>query len=106
VVLVSAPDVGSLYLHIPFCERKCEYCDFVSVAGARGQVEYIAALRSEVRALASVLDGCTLRTMFVGGGTPGLLDLSLMTGLMEEVHTAFDIAGDAEVTLEVIPVRR
>jgi oxygen-independent coproporphyrinogen-3 oxidase len=103
VVLVSAPDVGSLYLHIPFCERKCEYCDFVSVAGASGQHEYIAALRSEVHALASVLEGCTLRTVFVGGGTPGLLDLSLMRGLMEEVHTAFDIAADAEVTLEVNP---
>ncbi len=103
MLLVPASTVSSLYLHIPFCERKCEYCDFVSVAGARGQHEYIAALRSEVRALAPVLDGCTLSTVFVGGGTPGLLDLSLMSGLMEEVHGAFDVAGDAEVTLEVNP---
>ena len=95
--------VSALYLHIPFCERKCEYCDFVSVAGARGQHEYIAALRAEVRALGPVLEGCTLRTIFVGGGTPGLLDLTLMAGLMDEVRGAFDIDAVAEVTLEVNP---
>ncbi len=73
--MTADPGVGSLYLHIPFCERKCEYCDFVSVAGAHGQHEYVAALRAEVRALSPALDGRSLRTIFVGGGTPGLLDL-------------------------------
>jgi oxygen-independent coproporphyrinogen-3 oxidase len=101
--LVAVAQVGALYLHVPFCERKCEYCDFVSVAGARGQHEYIAALRAEVRALSPVVAGCALRTIFVGGGTPGLLDLTLMAGLMEEVRGAFDIATVAEMTLEVNP---
>jgi oxygen-independent coproporphyrinogen-3 oxidase len=96
-------DVTALYLHIPFCERKCEYCDFVSLAGAKGQHEYIGALRAEIRALAPVLDGQALRTVFVGGGTPGLLDLTLMTQLMGEVRGAFDVVPDAEVTLEVNP---
>jgi putative oxygen-independent coproporphyrinogen III oxidase len=98
-----ATSVSALYLHIPFCERKCEYCDFVSVAGARGQHEYIAALRAEIRALGAVLGGCALHTVFVGGGTPGLLDLTLMAGLMDEVRGGFDVLPDAEVTLEVNP---
>ena len=100
---MTAADVTALYLHIPFCERKCEYCDFVSVAGARGQHEYVAALRAEVRALGRVLDACALRTVFVGGGTPGLLDLTLMGELMAEVRGALHLAPDAEVTLEVNP---
>jgi oxygen-independent coproporphyrinogen-3 oxidase len=100
---MTVGDVSALYLHIPFCERKCEYCDFVSVAGAKGQHEYIGALRAEIGALAPVLDGQALRTVFVGGGTPGLLDLGLMTQLMGEVRGAFDVVPDAEVTLEVNP---
>jgi oxygen-independent coproporphyrinogen III oxidase len=100
---MATVDIGALYLHIPFCERKCEYCDFVSVAGARGQHEYIAALRAEVRALSPLLEAHALHTIFVGGGTPGLLDLTLMAGLMDEVRDAFDTDADAEVTLEVNP---
>ncbi len=100
---MSIGDVSALYLHVPFCERKCEYCDFVSVAGARGQHEYIAALRGEVRALGRVLDGQQLETVFVGGGTPGLLDLGLMAQLMDEVRGAVALSADAEVTLEVNP---
>jgi oxygen-independent coproporphyrinogen III oxidase len=100
---VERPDVRALYVHIPFCERKCEYCDFVSVAGARGQHEYIAALRSELRALGEVLEGCVLDTIFCGGGTPGLLDLGLLAALMDEVRASFRVSPNAEITLEVNP---
>src|ERR1700680_3740214 len=100
---VELPHVRALYLHIPFCERKCEYCDFVSVAGARGQHEYVAALRAELRAIAGALTGSVLHTVFCGGGTPGLLDLGLMADLMAEVRAGFRIDPDAEITLEVNP---
>lgn len=100
---VERPAVHALYIHIPFCERKCEYCDFVSVAGARGQHDYVAALRAELRALGEVLDGCVLDTVFCGGGTPGLLDLDLLAALMAEVQACFLVSPDAEVTLEVNP---
>ncbi|MEO8897606.1 MAG: radical SAM family heme chaperone HemW [Candidatus Dormibacter sp.] len=100
---VDDTPVTALYIHIPFCERKCEYCDFVSVAGSRGQHEYIAALRSELRALREVLDGTVLDTIFCGGGTPGLLDLGLLAALMDEVRACFRVSADAEVTLEVNP---
>jgi putative oxygen-independent coproporphyrinogen III oxidase len=73
------------------------------VAGARGQHRYVAALRRELRALAQVLSGCTLRSVFCGGGTPGLLDLGLITALMADVVAGFTIAPAAEITLEVNP---
>jgi oxygen-independent coproporphyrinogen-3 oxidase len=103
VTTTDRSTAGALYLHIPFCERKCEYCDFVSVAGARGQHEYVAALRSELRAIAGALDRSVLHTIFCGGGTPGLLDLGLMAELMHEVRAGFRIDPDAEITLEVNP---
>jgi len=95
--------IGALYIHIPFCERKCEYCDFVSVAGARGQHQYVGALVSELRALGAALKGSPLDTVFCGGGTPGLLDLRLLATVMEEVRTNFVISPGAELTLEVNP---
>jgi oxygen-independent coproporphyrinogen-3 oxidase len=101
--ITAAAEVTALYIHIPYCERKCEYCDFVSVAGARGQHEYIAALIGELRALGAALDGCRLETVFCGGGTPGLLDLRLMAAVMDEVRANFVVAADAELTLEVNP---
>ncbi len=96
-------EVTALYIHVPYCERKCEYCDFVSVAGARGQHEYVATLISELHALGPVLDGSVLDTIFCGGGTPGLLDLRLMADLMTAVRASFRVAPDAEITLEVNP---
>jgi putative oxygen-independent coproporphyrinogen III oxidase len=99
----SLDHVSALYVHIPYCERKCEYCDFVSVAGARGQHEYVAALITELRALGAALDGAVLDTIFCGGGTPGLLDLGLMAALMAAVRDSFRIAPGAEITLEVNP---
>ena len=95
--------ITALYIHIPYCERKCEYCDFVSVAGANGQHDYVGALLDELRAVGTALDGCTLDTVFCGGGTPGLLDLRLMASVMNEVRGGFRLAPGAEVTLEVNP---
>jgi oxygen-independent coproporphyrinogen-3 oxidase len=95
--------VSALYVHIPYCERKCEYCDFVSVAGAHGQRGYVAALISELDALGEALDGSVLDTVFCGGGTPGLLDLGLMAEVMAAVRASFRIAPAAEITLEVNP---
>ncbi|MGH7722524.1 MAG: radical SAM family heme chaperone HemW [Candidatus Dormibacteria bacterium] len=100
---VEAAPITALYIHIPYCERKCEYCDFVSVAGARGQREYVGALVGELRALGAALQGSVLDTVFCGGGTPGLLDLELMATVMHSVRTSFVIAADAEITLEVNP---
>jgi putative oxygen-independent coproporphyrinogen III oxidase len=97
--------IRALYLHIPYCERKCTYCDFTSVGGVRGQREYAEALRGELRHLAERLAPQTveLHTVFVGGGTPSLLDTRLLGGILDEVRACFRVAPGAEVTMEANP---
>lgn len=96
-------DVRSLYLHIPFCERKCEYCDFTSVAGATGSVAYMNALVAEVRHLGTCLGRLSLDTVFIGGGTPSLVEPELLAGLVATVRATFSVAASAEVTMEANP---
>ncbi len=96
-------DVRSLYLHIPFCERKCEYCDFTSVAGATGSAAYMDALNAEVRHLGERLGRLSLDTVFIGGGTPSLVEPELLAGLVATVRDTFSVAAGAEVTMEANP---
>ncbi|MFZ2034988.1 MAG: radical SAM family heme chaperone HemW [Candidatus Dormiibacterota bacterium] len=96
-------DVRSLYLHVPFCERKCEYCDFTSVAGATGSVAYMNALVAEVRHLGTCLGRLSLDTVFIGGGTPSLVEPELLAGLVATVRATFSVAAGAEVTMEANP---
>ena len=95
--------IRSLYLHIPFCERKCEYCDFTSVAETRNQREYVGALNREVAMLGERAPGVELDTVFIGGGTPSLIDPELLSSTLDAVRAAFRIAPGAEITLEANP---
>jgi oxygen-independent coproporphyrinogen-3 oxidase len=95
--------VRSLYVHIPFCERKCEYCDFTSVTGKRGEHAYVEALGAELRRLGATLPGTELDTIFVGGGTPSFIDPDLLAGVLAEIAADFRIAPDAEITMEANP---
>ena len=97
--------IRALYLHIPYCERKCTYCDFTSVGGVRGQREYAAALQAELRAMAERLpaDLVSLDTIFVGGGTPSLIDTALLHGILDTVRACFTVNPGAELTMEANP---
>lgn len=95
--------IRTLYLHIPFCERKCEYCDFTSVAGTRNDREYVAALNREIAMLGERVPGVELDTVFVGGGTPSLIEPGLLSSTLESVRASFRIASGAEITLEANP---
>ena len=95
--------IRSLYLHIPFCERKCEYCDFTSVAGTRNQREYVAALNRELAMLGGRVPGVELDTVFVGGGTPSLIEPELLCSTLDAVRAAFRVTPGAEITLEANP---
>ena len=95
--------IAALYVHVPFCERKCSYCDFTSVGGVQRQRPYADALRRELRHIAAALPDTRLDTVFIGGGTPSLLDVDLLTGILDEIHSSFTVTKGAEVTMEANP---
>lgn len=100
----------ALYVHIPFCQRKCAYCDFNSYAGSRDEEHrlYVAALLAEMEQWAArlaSLDGqpVTVPSVFVGGGTPTLLSTPLLTRVIQRALELFTLAPDCEVTIEANP---
>jgi len=95
--------MSSLYLHIPFCERKCIYCDFYSIEGLASMDAFLDALHLEIGRYADVGSGMKFNTIFFGGGTPSLLNPEQVSAILDCLHHAFDIAPDAEVTLETNP---
>jgi putative oxygen-independent coproporphyrinogen III oxidase len=96
----------SLYVHIPYCQAKCPYCDFNSYAASRWpEAEYVAALDAELAhyAAAAPWRGGVVRTVFFGGGTPSLFAPASIAGVLEEVERRWPIADGAEITLEANP---
>src|ERR1700741_1811657 len=98
-------DLG-VYLHVPFCERICPYCDF-AVVGARAlgreaEERYVAALLAELAARRRDFAGRALATVYLGGGTPWLLSPQSVGALLDAVRGAF-LGEPVEVTLEVNP---
>ena len=104
--MVSDASVG-VYVHVPFCERVCPYCDFAVVAARRlgEQVErrYLAALLRELQARRAVFSGRRLASLYLGGGTPSLLRPETVEELVAAVRGAFSGGAPDEVTLEVNP---
>lgn len=91
-----------LYLHIPFCVRKCNYCDFLSApATEEARESYVTCLIKEI--LAYKTAGYEADTVFFGGGTPSLLSADSICRLMDALHTAFRIDSSAEITMECNP---
>ena len=94
-----APDFG-VYVHIPYCISRCPYCDFNTYVGIEDTAgEYVEALLREAAAWPRRVAG----TIFLGGGTPSLLEPSLMERLLTGLRAAFPIDADAEVTMEANP---
>ncbi len=89
-----------LYIHIPFCKRKCKYCDFVSYIGREAWIDkYIDALKKE----AAQYEGEKINTVFVGGGTPSLLSPVQINHVTKMCSDFFDLADACEFTMEVNP---
>ncbi|HET9137157.1 MAG TPA: radical SAM family heme chaperone HemW [Candidatus Kapabacteria bacterium] len=96
----------SLYFHIPFCERKCIYCDFYSIEDQSAQSRFIDALCKEIDLKIKTypsLDGKTVDTIFFGGGTPSLLTPSEFEQIVKTIHRHFTLSDNIEFTLECNP---
>lgn len=95
---------AGLYLHIPYCVKKCAYCDFVSFPSAEGvPTDYCAAVLTEIALTAEALPEREYATLFFGGGTPSLLSGAQMTELLRALRLHFRIRPDAEITVECNP---
>lgn len=98
---VSVPELPGLYVHVPFCRTKCPYCDFASVTSLEVVAAWMEALRRE-----SVQAGegfGPFDTLYLGGGTPSLLDEGTLSILMEHLFARYTFAEGAEITIEVNP---
>jgi oxygen-independent coproporphyrinogen-3 oxidase len=93
--------IGSLYFHIPFCRRRCGYCDFTTFAGFERLIPaYIRALEKQVSLFA---DDQSVHTIFFGGGTPSLVSPDLYAELFSVIRNNFTVTPDAEISLEANP---
>lgn len=93
-----------LYLHIPFCVKKCQYCDFLSFpADEDMQNAYVEGLLREISYYGTKCRDYVVTTVYIGGGTPSWLREELIEAVMAAVHQGFSFAPDAEVTIECNP---
>ena len=93
-----------LYIHIPFCVKKCAYCDFLSFAAdEKTQAAYVNALIKELEFYGEKYKERKITTIFIGGGTPSWLDADAMEAIMECVHHNYAVSEDAEITIECNP---
>ena len=92
-----------IYIHIPFCIRKCDYCDFLSgPSGPEEQADYVQALLREIQAVEEG-EGRSVSSIFIGGGTPSVLDERLLGDILKEIRNRFKMEEDVEITIEVNP---
>ncbi len=93
-----------LYIHIPFCIRKCAYCDFLSFSSDFNERKsYVDALLMEIEQYRKVAKQYDVTTIFIGGGTPSVLEIDLMSKIMNKIKEIFVISTDAEISIEVNP---
>jgi oxygen-independent coproporphyrinogen-3 oxidase len=104
-ISLSALPPLSLYVHFPWCVKKCPYCDFNSheAQGAIPEHEYLDALNADLEAVLPLIWGRRVHTVFIGGGTPSLLSAAGLERLLADVRARVNLEADAEITLEANP---
>lgn len=98
--------MSSLYLHIPYCSRKCPYCDFFSQVGSQQQISAYVDLLLRHLEIISALDryrSHPLKTIFFGGGTPSLLTIAQLNTILERINKVFALGSGVEISLEANP---
>ncbi len=93
-----------LYIHIPFCESKCYYCDFLSFSKNDHRIDnYISYLRKEIKLYSSKLNDYKLKTIFIGGGTPSYIEAKHIYNILEDVFRYFNVRDLEEISIEANP---
>ena len=93
-----------IYIHIPFCKRKCAYCDFISFSGKIRLIEkYIEALKREINKCKIKKEDYIIKTIYFGGGTPSFIESKYIVEILEEIKRKFNISKTAEITIEINP---
>lgn len=93
-----------IYIHIPFCVRKCKYCDFLSgPAGEEIRKKYIEMLLEEIEQYKELLDNSQTETIFFGGGTPSILDGAEIVRIMDKLRSFGNVSKTAEISIEANP---
>lgn len=95
--------MAGIYLHIPFCKRRCIYCGFYSSTLSELKESYVEALCREIADRKDYLDGEPVRTIYLGGGTPSQLSIKELKQIFERLSVTFDLSQVKEVTLEANP---
>ena len=98
---LPAMEPAGLYIHVPFCRRKCAYCDFYSIESTGSAARWLSALTLEASRCGSVFP--SFDTVYLGGGTPSLLAGDLLQALMDRVVFRFPVLENAEITIEANP---
>ncbi|MDI3508056.1 MAG: hypothetical protein PWP55_248, partial [Clostridiales bacterium] len=97
-------DAMGLYIHIPFCAKKCLYCDFTSYAGVLDkQYVYKDAIIKEMGMRANIIGDKRISTLFIGGGTPSIVDTAVINAIIDEMYKNFHVDQEVEMTIEVNP---
>lgn len=93
-----------LYLHIPFCVKKCNYCDFFSASGTpKEQADYVSAMIQEIQSYQELSGEYEVQTIFLGGGTPSLLTPEQIEKIFTTIYHIFSVNENAEITMEMNP---
>lgn len=91
-----------LYIHIPFCKRKCKYCDFVSFPENEEKIQkYFNALKKEI--INTDIESREISTIYIGGGTPSFVDSKYIVEILELIMNRFKLSENAEITIEINP---
>lgn len=92
-----------IYIHIPFCKQKCFYCDFCSFANKNEmQEKYVETVINEIKNITHK-EKYTVTTIYLGGGTPSILNPEYIKNILQEIKSSFKILDDAEITIEINP---
>jgi oxygen-independent coproporphyrinogen-3 oxidase len=95
--------MAGIYIHIPFCKQACHYCNFHFATSLRQKNELVTALLKEIELQKSYLEGENIETIYFGGGTPSLLQISDLRLQIDQIYQCFQIEPGAEITLEANP---